>query len=493
MIQDWQTNWKQGEVIFQKAKKAIQDQNWGQATEQVRDLVQIGSDYWQKRADAIVAEISVEQQAFLKIDAAQALASSSKPDDIAKAIQAASKIDSKRLARKRVGEKIDEWSQKLVEIAESAQKRGDYATAIQAAEKVPPNAKVADRAAAYLQLGRAESLDHKNSLWSAIQAYAYANQIDSKTPVYEASREQRQKWESQVQNWGQIALARWFADADQLVGYRTAIDQAAMISPEQPRRVEAQTLIAFWSKQIDSFSDRQFLARAKQMAVDNTAGSLQMAIAEASKVLASGVQTTAQTLIAEWSDAVERVQDRPILERARDLASKGDLNGAIREAEKIGSDRALYRDAKDDIYRWVGSLQAVEDRPILNEAIALANEGRLSAAIERASDIGSSRTMYGEAQSRIADWATQRRQLEEPDRPLSEPSPESDAQPSEPSSSPDLGQNQAPPSEPSSDSGQNSAPAPPSPSSELSTPAPAPSAINTGGAENQNSGSNPNF
>lgn len=487
MIQDWQSNWKQGEVIFQKAKKAIQDQNWGLATEQVRDLVQIGSNYWQKRADEIVAEISVEQQAFLKIDAAQELASYGTPEDIAKAIKAVSQIDPKRLARKRVAEKIEEWSQKLVDTAKSAQQRGDYAAVIQAAEKVPPNTKVADQALGYLQIGRAESVENKDSLWSSIQSYAYTAQIDPAAPVYKTSSEERQKVENQVQNWGQIALARWFANVDQIAGYRTAIDQAAIVAANQPRRIEAQTLIATWTKQIESFPDRQFLARAKQMAVDNTVASLQRAITEASKALSSSVQSTAQSLIAEWSGTVERLQDQPILDQARALAKKGKLNKAVQTAEKIGSGRALYRDARDDIYNWVGQIQAVEDRPILNEAEALANEGRLSAAIARASDIGYNRAMYGEAQSQIAAWADQRRQAEEANQPQPAPPQENSQPPDSPSRS----------SEPLPVDGPTSAPidrAPaPSPSAEPAPPAPAPAPVDNGGGGSPSSSSSPNF
>jgi hypothetical protein len=484
MINDWQGNWKQGEAIFQKAKKAIQDQDWGQATEQVRNLVQIGSDYWQKRADTIVAEIAIEQQAFLKISEAQTLVDSGNADSIAKAIQTVSQIDPQRLARKRVAEKIDEWSQKLIDIAKSAQANGNYAEAMKAAQKVPPNAKGAKDAAAYLQIGRAETLENKDSLWSSIQAYAYSAQIDSTTPAYEASREKRQKWEGQVQNWGQLAIARWFADIDQVSGYRTAIEQAKMVEPNQPRRVEAQTLIASWSKQIETFSDRQFLARAKQMAVDNTVVSLQMAIAEAGKALSGGLQNTAQALVAEWSNAVERVEDKPILDQARALAQKGDLSGAIRIAEKIGPDRALYGEAKDEIYTWTGRIQAVEDRPILNEAEALANEGRLSEAIARASDIGSNRTMYGEAQSRISDWATQRRRIEDANRP--QPAPQEAAPAQE---SPASEQSAPPPETPQSGSVDNSPP-PPDSGGQESAPPPEPSPA--AGSSDQG-GSNPNF
>jgi tetratricopeptide (TPR) repeat protein len=486
MINDWQGNWKQGEEIFQKAKKAIQDQDWGQATEQVRDLVQIGSDYWQKRADSIVAEIAIEQQAFLKISEAQTLVDSGNTDNIAKAIQTVSQIDPQRLARKRMAEKIDEWSQKLIDIAKSAQANGNYEEAMKAAQKVPPNAKGAKDAAAYLQIGRAETLENKDSLWSSIQAYAYSAQIDSTTPAYETSREKRRKWEGQVQNWGQLAIAHWFADIDQVSGYRTAIDQAKMVAPNQPRRVEAQTLIASWSKQIETFSDRQFLARAKQMAVDNTVASLQMAIAEAGKALSGELQNTAQALVAEWGNAVERVEDKPILDQARTLAQKGDLSGAIGIAEKIGSERALYGEARDEIYTWTGRIQAVEDRPILSEAEALANEGHLSEAIARASDIGSNRAMYGEAQSRIGDWVAQRRQIEDANRPQPAPQEAAPTQPESPAS----GEQAAPPPE-TSQSGTVDNSAPPSDSSgQESAPPPEPSPAAGSGDQG---GSNPNF
>ena len=484
MIKDWQSNWAQGDAIFVKAKKAIQDQKWGIATEQVSNLVQIGSQYWQKRADTIVSEISIEQQAFLKIDAAQDLVNQGTPDSIAKAIQEISKIDSKRLARKRVAEKIDEWSQKLIDIAKSAQDQGDYSTVIQAAQKVPPNSKLANQATAYLQIGRAESLENADSPWSSIQAYAYSAQIDPKTAAYEASKARREKWESQVQNWGQLALAQWMAGADQLVGYQVAIDQAKMVGPDQARRVEAQTLIASWNKQIESFPARQFLARAEQIAASNTVESLQRAITEASKALSSNIQQKAQSLIADWSSSVERVQDQPILDQARALARKGDLNAAIQVAEKIGSGRSLYRDARNDIYDWVGRIQAAEDRPILNDAEALASQGRLSAAIARASNISSNRALYSEAQSRIADWADQRRQAEE----ANQPAPDTLDNRTEPSPPADQGNVPPLPAEaPSAAANPDLAPAPAEPAA---PPSPAPEASGSGQG---GSGSGPNF
>jgi hypothetical protein len=420
MIQDWQTNWQKGEVTFKKAKVAIQDQNWGLAMEQVRDLVQIGSSYWQGQADKIVKEMSVEQEAFYKIASAQQVADSGRPEDYARAIQAVSKIDPHRLARKRVGEKIEEWSAKLVDVAKSAQSNGNYEQMVDAAQKVPPTAKVAKVAASYLQLGRAGMASKDDTLWSAIQAQALAAQIDTSTPVYDSSKPQRQKWEGQIQSWGQLAIAQWFAGMDQVSGYHIATEQAAMVAPDQPRRVQAQTLIASWKKQVDSFQDRQFMARAQQMAVDNTIVSLQAAMTEAGKVLSGQpLRDAAQTLVAQWGDGIQRIEDQPILDQAIAQAKAGDLSAAIQTADKIASNRALHRDAQARAGEWVAQIQSVEDRPILNEADGLASDGRLTEAIARASDIGGNRAMYGEAQSRISDWSERRRQI----RAASEPAP----------------------------------------------------------------------
>ncbi|NJM77682.1 MAG: hypothetical protein HC852_20270 [Acaryochloridaceae cyanobacterium RU_4_10] len=140
------------------------------------------------------------------------------------------------------------------------------------------------------------------------------------------------------------------------------------------------------------------------------------------------------------------------------------MNAAIQFAGRIKSDRALYRDAQTAIGGWVAQIQAVEDRPILSEAEALANEGRLSEAISRASNIGPSRALYEEAQSRIASWADQRRQIENANRPA--PSTDSerptDNEPPEPEPAPLSEQTGTPPEEtPSPEPPANTTESPP--------------------------------
>jgi uncharacterized protein (UPF0548 family) len=76
-------------------------------------------------------------------------------------------------------------------------------------------------------------------------------------------------------------------------------------------------------------------------------------------------------------------------------------------------------------------MQIAEDQSLLDEARALADQGRLTRAISLASEIGYGRALYADAQSAIARWADQRDtivrarrrdepQLQEPYRPSSD-------------------------------------------------------------------------
>jgi hypothetical protein len=431
-IQDWQNNWEKGQSVFQKAREALADQDLGMAMEHVRELSQLNSPYWDRMANKVIADISIEQEAFQQINAAKDQASLGTPDDIATAMKLVSKVDSKRLAKKKAGDMIEEWSKNLVEIAKTAQSSGDYQKMVAAAEKVPPNTKVADQAQAYLQMGRAAQAGADGRLWSAIQAYALTQQINTQSPLQEVSQKDREKWESQIQNWGQLAIAQWFANFDQRTGYDLAIEQAIMVAQNQPRRVEAQTYIAQWKKLSETAPTRQFIARAKQFAFGETIMGLQLAIAEAGKILSGQpLWNDAQRLIAGWNSAIQRVQDQPILDQALALAKQGNLNDAIRTAEKIASDRALHGEAQRVIGEWVAQIQIAEDRPILNEAEAMASGGRLSEAISRAADIRPGRALYGESQSRISEWNARLQPVLPPEAPPSDNGGEAPPSPGE--------------------------------------------------------------
>jgi soluble cytochrome b562 len=423
LIKQWQTNWEEGDRLLEEARTSIAKQDWGMATDQMRQLVQLGGDHWQKRADKLISEMTIEQDAFRQLNLAADKANYGSVDDIVNAIQMASKIDPQRAARKKVPESIDQWSAKLVELSDSYYKSGDYDQAAKAAQNVPPGTKAEADAIALGQLSQAKLVSQQDSPLAYAEAWALASQVPSQSKVAPEVVPEQEKWEAQVQSWSQVEFAKWFTRLDQVFGYQLAIDHATLVDSDSPRRVEAQTLVAQWTRQVDSVMDRQYLARARQLASTGKPEDLTAAISQAGQIKPeSPLRAQAQGLIAEWASSAQKREDQPILDKALALAKTGDLDGAINTAEQIGSNRYLYDDAQQAIAGWVGEIQTKEDRPILNEAESLARNGQLSSAINRASDISPGRALYGEAQDRIAAWSSEL-------NPSSPPSPVAEEEP----------------------------------------------------------------
>ena len=403
-VKRWQDNRKYGEKLFKQAQEDIKEQYWTAAMVKVRDLSKLGDDYWQQRADKVLAELKIEKQSFLTLDRARILASSNNPDDIVKAIQLTSKINPERLAWEKGQEEIGEWSLQLLDIARDYQADGSYELAKATAQKIPPGVNAAQRATALIQRSQAESVAQAGNIWSYVQAWMVGSQVEPEVGPSPRGDLVNQ-WGKEVQNRGQLQLAKWFANLDHVGAYQLAIAHAAMIEPDAPQRLEAQTFIAQWQKQIDNFDDHQHLALARQFAAQAQPKALKAAIVEATKVQrGQPLRTEAQTLIAEWEGNIERIEDQPILDKARTLAKQGKLEAAIQTAEQIKADRSLYGEAQADIDQWVAEIQIAVDGPILSDAKYLANEGRYYEAISRASQIGYGRALYYEAQDWIAQW-----------------------------------------------------------------------------------------
>ena len=173
--------------------------------------------------------------------------------------------------------------------------------------------------------------------------------------------------------------------------------------------------------------------RARQSAKPGTIPALESAIAEASKIsLDRALRSEAQSDIFDWQQEIQVIEDRPLLDAAVALADLGQLPEAIAEARKIQPGRALHHRAQTLIEEWTAAIQIAEDQPILDEAKDLAYIGSLSAAINLASQIAPGRALYDEAQQAIGLWKAEREYIwsiwEEQGRPTPEGDDTEDAE-----------------------------------------------------------------
>lgn len=202
-----------------------------------------------------------------------------------------------------------------------------------------------------------------------------------------------------------LARAGLQARIGTISGLEDAIASAQRLESDSPVYADARQLVGLWQQEISGI---RHLSAARQIAASGYKSDLQGAIAEARKVSANNPRyREAQREIWQWSARIETLEDRPILNQAENLARARTLTGwrqAIAVAGQIGPQRSLYREAQSKIAEWRTQVQRTEDQPILNRALQLARGGDLENAIAIAEQIQPGRVLYPEARHNIRRW-----------------------------------------------------------------------------------------
>lgn len=463
----WQNNWEEGQKLYEKAQEALKAEDLRKASEYAQALFKLDNIFWgQKRFNELVEQITLERQGWQRLREAKELAAEGGLENLGEAIALAGKIGKKLFAYTKGEAQIVSWSRALLGIARQRLEEKNLDGAIAAANLIPADSALYAEAQDLMQLGRAQAVTWNQSIgtplpqhiFALLEGQAAAAQIAPDRPLYKQAQDQIKDLEVQFQDLLRLQMASTIASFGQPIAFQLAIDQAQTINPGKPRRVHAQTLVAYWRKEILRIEDQPYVLIARQLAAPGTAEGLNAAIAQASMVAQGRPRRIeAQTLIAQWTKSIQIVEDQPLLNQAQALAKLGKLTEAIEQASQIKNNRALYAQAQANISQWVSQQQIAQDRPILTQASELAAQGSLSAAISMAAQIGYGRSLYSEAQGAIARWAAEREAISAPP-PVAEPA----AQYTEP----------APQQEPYLPPAQQQEPAPPARQQEEYSPPP---------------------
>ena len=424
-IADWRQQWQQGQQLYNVAQTALRNQKWDEASAQLSALAEVENPFWrEQRLRDLSEQLVLEKQAWQQVVAARQQIKADDPRDLGSGIRLALEVDRKSYAWIRAKADVDRWTNRIISIGWQHWKGGNRSAATVAIEQIPNSVELTPTARDMLLFGRAQArVTEARSDWkpalsqvvNLLEGITALHGIQPGSAFYGQARADLQNWKQQLQDVTRLQYADLAASLGQKMTLQLAIEQAQQVTATRPRRLQAQTLAAHWQLEVERIEDRPLILRAQQLADPNSIPALRSAIAEASKVaIGRPRRVEAQTLVADWTNQIERLEDQPILDEARSLGQQGRYSQAIAVASRIRADRALYSEARSNIRRWraeIRRIQVAEDLRILNAARALASVDSLTLAIEKASQIRPGRALYGQAQAEISEWQVRREQI----------------------------------------------------------------------------------
>jgi soluble cytochrome b562 len=405
-IKQWQAIWADAQKIYDDAEAALAQEDLREAFLIATRLLNIDNRYWgTAKYKELTEVITATRQDIEKLAKAREFSEKGGLENLVEAIRLAEQIRSESRVYQEAQKRIAAYGRGMLDLANNALERRDYDEAASIARQIPDVPTLKEEVRDFRTLADAQSVAWGGSVADLEIAINEAKKLQRGRPLYDRAQELIAYWQIEIEDVRRLDRARQLAQPGTPPALAAAIAEAQQIPPENPRGEEAQDEIKRWSETIQSAEDRPILDRAEQLARAGDINSLQAAIEEASRIGADrALSDEAGRLIQDWTARVQRMQDQPRLAQARALAARGDLVGAINVASQIDEGRVMYYEAQSDINEWQYRLEQSEDQPRLEAARRLASQGNLEDAIQVAGQIPAGRSLYGEAQGQIDDW-----------------------------------------------------------------------------------------
>jgi hypothetical protein len=400
--------------------------------------------------------------ASLRLQCAESYAQQDTVDFLLEAIDLVDHLPADHPLRNEINANIEDWSRRILDLADESFHQGELDSAIATARKIPPHTAAADLVesrirqwqriwqegsdiyeSAKTELSQrkfkeafslsVKLLDVENDYWQTTkyseltQLIALAREDSAKISKAESLGKQGtvdgfkealkilNSIEEESILYGEAQQAKKTLAKDMLQVAETALErqslsQAERILKEIPRNAGFNAEIA----------DFQIFIDAYQRAWSGDALGLDAAINRLQSLGSDRpLYNRAQQLISRWRSELQALA---LLDQARQIAAGGsieDLKAAIAEAQKISRSNPRWDETAQQIRRWRERVETVEDQPFLVRAEELANPGTpaaLQAAIQEARKVGSGRALSDQAQTRINAWTRRLQQIE--DQPL---------------------------------------------------------------------------
>ncbi|WP_373541975.1 hypothetical protein [Chamaesiphon sp.] len=442
-IAKWSSQSQTSAKIDAKFARSMKLGNWGQAFGILQSVQRMRGTYWNGyKHDRMAAQLSREQDAWDKLQSAkdaleekegdryaeraqrlklavQAAKSAGKdtakiveiplptqPEPIVKAMQIANQIDPTTYVYPQGQILRTKWSKHLVQLSIGAYKAQNFNNAIAIAQKVPQDVSTYTEAQDWVKLNQAHVWAGKQHMLALTDAVAQVQKIPKTSSIYTLARAKQSNLQGMLKQQTQLQWARSLASFQQPATLALAIATAKQVPAHSDVGQTVQSEISDWGRQIETIDNRVLLAKARQIvSTGESLANLQAAVRLTGKIGIDrplGAEITGA--VAEWTDKIQTIEDRPILASAIAMAKQGNLAQAIAIATQIAPGRSLHQHAQAEVRYWALELQEIADRRTLDRAIGIYRQGRILTAIELATTIGRRSPIYRDARSYIADW-----------------------------------------------------------------------------------------
>ncbi len=406
-IASWESTWKKAEDTYNQAEAQLPKRNWHDAFMAAVRLLNVGNDYWATtKYEELNRLIETAKEDANSLDKAVALGDRGGINNLLEAIKIAQDIGTSSYSYKDAQALIPKLGTEMLVLAQEALDRKDAEEAISIANQIPASTNLQLEAKDLVTIAeawRSAWLDNVSGLEGAI---AIAQKVGQDRPLYNKAQELIARWQLEIEDVAHLQRARELAKGGTVGDLTAAIAQAEVVPDNNPRAIEAKEEVDRWRTKVETIEDRPYLNRAEELALIEDTGSLQAAINEASQInKGRALYSEARRKIRSWRQQIEQIEDRPLLDEARSLASTGNLPLAIRTAEQIKAGRSLSREARSAINDWEGQINA---RVNWLESRQIAVQGTpesLAKAIRVANRIPNSSPLRYEANSAIAEWS----------------------------------------------------------------------------------------
>ncbi|MBD2483590.1 hypothetical protein [Planktothrix sp. FACHB-1365] len=412
-IDQWNSIWDEAEKVYEETENLMRQEKLNLAFKEATLLLNLGNNYWgTTKYQELTDRIAITREDSQKLAKARSLIEQGSVDNLLAATKLIDQLSPDSYLKDAGQKEITTISNKIMALAEETLKNGNWQEAINIANKIPSSANLQENVKDFVILAKANVPALLDTVAGLKDAIAQAQKIGRDRPLYQKAQEYISNWQGSIADVATLERARQLAQPGGVNDLRAAIAQVQTIPASNPRGQEAKTEMVSWTRRIEEIEDKPLLDMAEQLASFGDTDSLKQAIAQAQKIgRGRALYDNAQNHIAEWRDRSQRLEYQPILDRTEQLAAEGNYAEAIAQAQQISSGIVLYSTANSKIRQWKTQLRDLENLQNSETLAAPGTPDSYVAAINMANKVSNSSRLRSQVDQLINQWSQSLLQL----------------------------------------------------------------------------------